>query len=204
MRRSARAGRPGRRPARRARMPAELLREATGWDIPVTALSAWVRGARGRRACGAARLQFGADGRLSRIEQGGWTIDYSDWQPQPALGIELPHRLNAAPGRGAGCAWSSTHWQDGAARRERGGRRDGWSRLAGAGQAQPVPADHRPPRRRLPRAADRVPAAGLGRPDPAAGPRRTAGSSAIGDSAAGVAEADDLAVRAAKLLQSAG
>ena len=74
---------------------AQLLREATGWEIPVTALSAWVRGARAD-GIGAARMQFGADGRLSRIEQGGWTIDYSDWVQQPALGIELPNRLNAA------------------------------------------------------------------------------------------------------------
>ena len=74
---------------------AELLREATGWEIPVTALSAWVRGARAE-GLGVARMQFGADGRLSRIEQGGWTIDYSDWVPEPGLGIELPDRLNAA------------------------------------------------------------------------------------------------------------
>jgi outer membrane biogenesis lipoprotein LolB len=33
---------------------------------------------------------------LSRIEQGGWTIDYSDWQAG-AAGIELPSRLNARP-----------------------------------------------------------------------------------------------------------
>jgi outer membrane lipoprotein LolB len=74
---------------------ARLLREATGWEIPVTALSAWVRGARAD-GIGTAKMQFGADGRLSRIEQGGWTIDYSDWVLQPGLGIELPNRLNAA------------------------------------------------------------------------------------------------------------
>jgi outer membrane lipoprotein LolB len=75
----------------------ELLHEATGWEIPVTALSAWIRGARAENL-GPARMRFGADGRLSRIEQGGWTIDYSDWAPQPGLGIELPNRLNAARG----------------------------------------------------------------------------------------------------------
>lgn len=71
-----------------------LLRQATGWEIPVTALASWVRGARAGGA-GPARMQFAADGRLSRIEQDGWTIDYSGWVPQPALGIELPGRLNA-------------------------------------------------------------------------------------------------------------
>ena len=74
--------------------PAELLREATRWEIPVTALSSWVRGLRAATGHGPAQLRFGTDGRLSRIEQGGWTIDYSDWQAG-AAGIELPSRLNA-------------------------------------------------------------------------------------------------------------
>jgi outer membrane lipoprotein LolB len=77
--------------------PAELLREATRWEIPVTALSNWVRGLRATGGHGPAQLQFGADGRLSRIEQGGWTIDYGDWQVG-AAGIELPNRLNARRG----------------------------------------------------------------------------------------------------------
>lgn len=77
----------------------QLLREATGWEIPVTALAAWVRGARADvAAIGPARMQFGADGRLSRIEQGGWTIDYSDWTTRPAAGLELPNRLSAVRG----------------------------------------------------------------------------------------------------------
>ncbi|HVR81531.1 MAG TPA: lipoprotein insertase outer membrane protein LolB [Luteimonas sp.] len=76
----------------------QLLQEATGWEIPVAALSAWVRGAHADEAIGPARMQFAADGRLSRIEQGGWTIDYSDWAAQPGLDIELPNRLNAVRG----------------------------------------------------------------------------------------------------------
>ena len=77
--------------------PAELLREATRWEIPVTALSSWVRGLRASGDHGPARVQFGDDGRLSRIEQGGWTIDYSGWQGGTA-GVELPSRLNARRG----------------------------------------------------------------------------------------------------------
>ena len=73
-----------------ARTPAELLREATGWEIPVDGAGDWVRGAARRRGTGPAQLQFGADGRLSRIEQGGWTIDYSDWQPAAGGRLELP------------------------------------------------------------------------------------------------------------------
>jgi outer membrane lipoprotein LolB len=72
---------------------AALLREATGWEIPVEALSRWVRGA--RAAGSEARLEFSADGRLSRLEQDGWTLDYADWRAQ-AGGIELPMRVTAS------------------------------------------------------------------------------------------------------------
>ncbi len=71
-----------------------LLRETTGWDIPVTALSSWVRGARAPQS-GPARLQFNINGRLVRMQQGGWTLDYDDWQQDASLGIELPCRINA-------------------------------------------------------------------------------------------------------------
>jgi outer membrane lipoprotein LolB len=43
-----------------------------------------------------ATLQFGPDGRLARLQQAGWAIEYSQWQLHPALGIELPHRLDAS------------------------------------------------------------------------------------------------------------
>jgi outer membrane lipoprotein LolB len=72
---------------------AALLREATGWEIPVEALSRWVRGA--RAPGGGARLAFSADGRLARLEQDGWTLDYADWRPQ-AGGLELPMRVTAS------------------------------------------------------------------------------------------------------------
>jgi len=83
---------------RRGPDAAALLREATGWEIPVVALSRWVRGA--RAGGGGARLEFSADGRLARLEQDGWTLDYADWRLQ-AGGIELPLRVTAsrAPAR---------------------------------------------------------------------------------------------------------
>ena len=86
-----------------------LLRDATGWEIPVGALAAWVRGsASGVLAHGS--LSFGADGRLARIEQGGWTIDYAGWQPQPSLGIDLPQRLTASR-EGASVRLVIDNWQ---------------------------------------------------------------------------------------------
>ena len=77
--------------------PARLLHEATRWEIPVRALADWVRGLRASAEHGPARLAFGADGRLARIEQDGWTIDYTAWQAASG-GAELPVRLNARRG----------------------------------------------------------------------------------------------------------
>lgn len=76
-----------------------LLLEATRWDIPVEALAAWVRGVRADEDIfGEAGIVFGDDGRLSRLTQDGWTIDYGDWQAVPGQPAELPHRLTATRG----------------------------------------------------------------------------------------------------------
>ncbi|MFD0739892.1 lipoprotein insertase outer membrane protein LolB [Lysobacter koreensis] len=79
----------------------ELLRAATGWDIPVAALAEWVRGVRAD-GLGPAVVSYGADGRLARLAQGGWEIDYR-W-PDAAAGAAsadaqaLPARLDARRG----------------------------------------------------------------------------------------------------------
>jgi outer membrane lipoprotein LolB len=76
-----------------------LLLEATRWQIPVQALSSWVRGLPAEAGTlGAASLQFGEDGRLLRLVQGGWVVDYADWKPVAGAPAELPHRLNAVQG----------------------------------------------------------------------------------------------------------
>jgi len=77
-----------------------LLREATGLEVPVDALASWASGARADTArFGAAQLQFTADGRLQRIEQAGWVVDYLGWQDGTsdtgAGMIVLPDRINA-------------------------------------------------------------------------------------------------------------
>ena len=74
--------------------PANLLREATGWDIPVAALASWVRGIRAPEG-GEARLEFDADGHLARMVQDGWTLEFSDWQVVAAAPALLPMRVNA-------------------------------------------------------------------------------------------------------------
>lgn len=75
--------------------PSALLRETTRWDIPVTALASWVRGARADAARhGPARLAFGPDGRLATLEQAGWTVTYGAWEA--GTPVDLPQRLEAA------------------------------------------------------------------------------------------------------------
>lgn len=77
--------------------PASLLRVATGWDLPVRALAHWVRGA--RAPDGRAQLAFDADGRLARLAQDGWTLEYGDWQPQADPADPwLPMRVTAERG----------------------------------------------------------------------------------------------------------
>jgi outer membrane lipoprotein LolB len=83
--------------------PGQLLRESTGWEIPVAALPEWLRGVRAPTQ-GPATMVFGADGRLATMEQGGWRIAYADWRlpattEEPgapaAAPVALPHRIEA-------------------------------------------------------------------------------------------------------------
>jgi outer membrane lipoprotein LolB len=74
----------------------QLLRQSTGWEIPVAALGCWLRGVPADTdAMGEASSVFGTDTRLLRIKQGGWVIDYTNWQADPVSGVELPTRINA-------------------------------------------------------------------------------------------------------------
>jgi len=74
---------------------AVLLREATGWEIPVQALAYWVRGA--RAPAGPAELAFGADGQLTTLQQDGWRIDYRDWRLASGMPA-LPRQIEARRG----------------------------------------------------------------------------------------------------------
>jgi len=78
-----------------------LLRETTGWNIPVRALADWVRGVGADPArFGQARIVYGEGNRPVRLVQAGWTIDYAQWQPEAAAGAGpvLPARLTATQG----------------------------------------------------------------------------------------------------------
>ena len=59
----------------------------------------WVRGVgadAGR--FGEARVVYGEGDRPVRLTQAGWTIDYTQWQPDAASGPVLPARLTATQG----------------------------------------------------------------------------------------------------------
>lgn len=78
---------------------AGLLQEATRWQIPVEALASWMRGMRAEAdRFGEASLEFGRDGRLARMQQGGWVVEYGDWRRVAGAPVELPHRLSAVRG----------------------------------------------------------------------------------------------------------
>lgn len=72
-----------------------LVFEATGLEIPVGAMAAWAAGARADAThFGPAEVEYDAAGRLARLRQDGWTVDYPAWQAgggDPAL----PLRINA-------------------------------------------------------------------------------------------------------------
>ncbi|PZP64354.1 MAG: outer membrane lipoprotein LolB [Pseudoxanthomonas spadix] len=76
----------------------QLLLETTGWEIPVQALAYWIRG-QAAPTLAPAQLAYGTDGQLSQLRQGGWTIDFTAWQPPAADGTPaLPARIEAQRG----------------------------------------------------------------------------------------------------------
>ena len=76
-----------------------LLFEATGLDVPVDALGAWLRGLPADEAVhGPARLSFGADLLPVRLEQAGWSIDFRAWEAADAATPALPRRIDARRG----------------------------------------------------------------------------------------------------------
>lgn len=76
--------------------PQELLRAATGWDIPVEGLPAWVRGLIDE---GQAGVQPDAQARPASLDQQGWRIDYLEWFPAGEGRPALPRRIEARQGQ---------------------------------------------------------------------------------------------------------
>ncbi|HIE5928304.1 TPA: lipoprotein insertase outer membrane protein LolB, partial [Stenotrophomonas maltophilia] len=59
----------------------QLLLEATGWDIPVNQLPAWIRGLVAGDAAGPEKVERDGEGRPRRMQQMGWQVQYLDWYP---------------------------------------------------------------------------------------------------------------------------
>lgn len=74
----------------------ELLLQATGWGLPVSQLSYWVRGL---PAPGAPvdKLETDANGLVNHLQQQGWDITYLAYTPQAYLDSQLlmPSRIQA-------------------------------------------------------------------------------------------------------------
>ncbi|HEY0503991.1 MAG TPA: lipoprotein insertase outer membrane protein LolB [Lysobacter sp.] len=69
-----------------------LLRETTGWDIPVRAMTYWVRGVDAdTEEFGPVRVVYGEGNLPVRLEQAGWVIDFEQWQDagEPAMPTRL-------------------------------------------------------------------------------------------------------------------
>jgi outer membrane lipoprotein LolB len=62
---------------RRADSAEQLLAEVLGWNVPVQALAQWVRGLPDDGPVTASARDAG--GRLARLEQAGWQVDYRGW-----------------------------------------------------------------------------------------------------------------------------
>ncbi len=70
-----------------------LLQDHLSWYVPLGDLSAWVRGI---RAPGEAAIRFADTGLPQRMAQGGWTIEYRDFDQ--ALDPPMPSRVFATQG----------------------------------------------------------------------------------------------------------
>ena len=76
----------------------QLLLQATGWDIPVEQLAAWVRGMPASGAIAPAYQGYDIEGLPRVLEQDGWRIDYLDWYPPVEGRPALPRRIEAVNG----------------------------------------------------------------------------------------------------------
>lgn len=77
--------------------PAQLLLEATGWQIPVAALADWARG-RATPGIDIDAMTYATDAHLQSLRQDGWRIDYLLWQPPVGAQPALPARIDAQRG----------------------------------------------------------------------------------------------------------
>ena len=88
---------------------ARLLREATGWDIPVASMVHWARGVADPSAS-VDGVEYDTDGRLRTLTQQGWRVDYLDWFPAEGAQPVMPRRMEARR-QGATVKVAVDQWQ---------------------------------------------------------------------------------------------
>ena len=78
--------------------PEDLMQQKLGWSLPVEGLRWWVLGLPSPET-EAKSLQLDAAGRVQSMEQDGWQLEYTDYQP--VNGLDLPHKFSLNnPARG--------------------------------------------------------------------------------------------------------
>lgn len=75
----------------------DLLRDATGWDVPLQQLGRWVRGAPAPELP-VDSVDYDAEGRPVRLRQAGWTVRYLAWRAGPTGQPDLPAEIEAESG----------------------------------------------------------------------------------------------------------
>ena len=73
-----------------ARDADELMRAVTGWQLPVMGLRYWIRGLPAPEG-GESQASRDESGRLTRLTQSGWTINYNRYQMVGS--VSLPDKL---------------------------------------------------------------------------------------------------------------
>ncbi len=71
----------------------DLLEQTLGVRLPVNGLRYWARGLPAPDST--PLLQTDASGRLTRLEQNGWIIEYPAYAPTSRLNLDLPERIIA-------------------------------------------------------------------------------------------------------------
>ncbi len=71
----------------------DLLEQSLGVRLPVNGLRYWVRGL--PEPGSTPILQTDASGRLTRLEQNGWVIEYPAYAPTSRINLDLPERIVA-------------------------------------------------------------------------------------------------------------
>ncbi len=73
----------------------QLMEDLLGWSLPVSGLRYWIRGLPAPGAGeGEVRMAWDDRGRLSRLQQAGWTIVYAEYQDTPAISMPRVLRLS--------------------------------------------------------------------------------------------------------------